>query len=154
MAEYEVKAAFLLNFVRLIEWPASAFSDDDTPYVLGVFADDPFQGALEAVLEGSSIAGRPLRTMRIDSPRDAQRCHLVFVPASQTKQLSTLKRAVAEAPVLLVTEGEDLARRGAAISFYQEGDRVRFEVNRQAAQRVKLKPSSRLLRLARLVEEK
>lgn len=152
IAEYEVKAAFLLNFVRLVAWPPSAFPDAEIPYTLGVLADDPFDGALEAVLEGARVDGRPLRAKRIDGPQQAGSCHLVFVPASQTRRLPALRRALAGSPVLVVAEGEGLARRGAAISFYREEGRIRFEVNREAARRVSLEPSSRLLRLARLVE--
>lgn len=152
LEEYEVKAAFLLNFVRLVDWPASAFAGGEEPYTIAVFADDPFEGALEGVLEGSQVAGRELRAKRIGSPGEARECHLVFVPASQSHQLPRLRSALAGAPVLVVAEGEELTRRGAVISFYQEDGRVRFEVNRRAAQQAKLEPSSRLLRLARIVE--
>ena len=83
---------------------------------------------------------------------EARRCHLVFVPASQAGRFAALRDGLAKSRVLLVGESEDLARKGAAINLYEAEGRIRFEVNRSAAHRAKLKVSSRLLRLARIVE--
>ena len=153
VGEYELKAAFLLNFVRLVEWPSSAFADGKAPYVIGVFSDDPFEGALDSVLDGERASGRSVRVRRLRVPGEAPGCHLVFVPASQAGHFASLRSVLADSPVLLVAESEDFARRGAVINLFREEGRIRFEVNRSAARRAGLKLSSRLLRLARLVEE-
>ncbi len=151
--EYELKAAFLLNFARLVEWPDSAFESPAAPIRIAVFGDDPFRGALDRVLEGQKVADRPLESIRVHAADEARRCHVVFVPRSETERFGALRKALGGAQVLLVGETKNLAERGAAINFYREGGRLRFEINRSVAERAQLKVSSRLLRLARIVDE-
>lgn len=150
--EYEVKAAFLLHFAKLVEWPDSALRAGDA-ITIGVFVDDPFEGRLSAAIKGESAAGRPLRAARVHSIEGARRCQLLFIPASQSGRIEELRSRLGRAPVLVVGETDGFAARGGAINLYEEGGRIRFEVNRRAATRSGLKLSSRLLRLARLVSE-
>ncbi len=150
-SEYEVKAAFLLNFARLVSWPEGTFATPDEPLRVGSFGEDPFDGALESIVAGREIGGRRLSVETLGSSERARGVHLLFVPADETESLPELAEALSDAPVLLVGESEGFAVAGGAINLYEEGGRIRFEINRRAAEARGLKLSSRLLRLARLV---
>ena len=150
--EYRVKAAFLLHFARLVTWPAQAFGDaPDSSLTIGVFAEDPFDGTLRELAEGETVDGRALRVREVPSVAQARRCQMLFVPASHADRVEELRSGLEGAPVLMVGESDGFAARGGSINFYLEEDRIRFEVNREAAERSGLRLSSRLLRLARLV---
>ena len=149
--EYAVKAAFLLHFAKLVTWPDAALAAD-APLTIGVFVADPFDGALRAVAAGARAHGRELRVRAVPSVAQARQCQILFVPATHAGRLDELRNGLADAPVLMVGESEGFANDGGAINFYLEGGRIRFEVNRVDAERAGLRLSSRLLRLARLVE--
>jgi len=151
--EYEVKAAFLLNFARLIEWPGSAFRSPDAPLCIALWGSDPFGGALDQLVQEEQVAGWPIRTRRVSSAAEAQSCQILFVPASQTASFRDARAELAGSPVVVVGEQDGFAEMMGAIGFYEEKGRIRFEVNRRIAEGAGVKLSSRLLRLARLVEE-
>jgi hypothetical protein len=151
--EYEVKAAFLLNFARLVQWPTSAFHDPEEPILLGVLGRDPFDGALQNLVEGRKTGPRTIRVKRIANVREITTCHIVFVSAPEPAPLAEILAAARGASVLLVGDGNDFARKGGAINFYSEAGKIRFAVNRQAAEGAGLKISSHMLRLAKLVPE-
>jgi hypothetical protein len=151
--EYEVKAAFLLNFARLIEWPGSAFGAPDAPLCIAVWGSDPFGGALDTLVKEENVAGRPIRTRRVSSTAEARGCQLLFVPAGQTAAFEGVRGELAGSPLVVVGEQNGFAEHTGAIGFYEEEGRIRFEVNRRLAEGAGVKLSSRLLRLARLVEE-
>ncbi len=151
--EYEVKAAFLLNFARLVQWPSSAFHDAEEPIFLGVLGRDPFDGALQSLVEGRKAGPRTIHVKHIANVRDITSCHMVFVSAPETAPVTEILAAARGASVLLVGDAHDFARKGGAINFYSDEGKVRFAINRQAAEDAGLKISSRMLRLAKLVPE-
>jgi hypothetical protein len=151
--EYEVKAAFLLNFARLVQWPSSAFHDAEEPILLGVLGRDPFDGALQSLVEGRKAGPRTIHVKHIANVRDITTCHMVFVSAPEATPVTEILAAARGASVLLVGDAHDFARRGGAINFYSEEGKVRFAINRQAAEGAGLKISSRMLSLAKLVPE-
>jgi hypothetical protein len=151
--EYEVKAAFLLNFARLVEWPRGAFEGEHTPLVLGVLGNDPFEGALGAVVEGRTAGTRPIEIRALSSLDEVGRCHIVFVTNPEPAPVPRILVAAEGSSVLLVGDTEEFAREGGAISFYREDGKVRFAINRRAAELAGLKISSRMLKLAKLVPE-
>jgi hypothetical protein len=149
--EYQVKAVFLFNFIQFVEWPATSFPTAEAPIKIGVYGDDPFAGALEAAVHGEKVRQRSIvieRSSRLEALRE---CHVVFVCRSERESVGTILAVLGSRPVLTVGEVPDFARRGGVINFYLEGQKVRFEINRAAAQRSGLKLSSQLLSLARLV---
>jgi len=151
--EYEVKAAFLLNFARLVQWPANAFHDSEEPILLGVLGQDPFEGALQSLVEGRKAGPRTIRVKRISHVREIATCHIVFVSVPEAPPLADILAAARGASVLLVGDAQDFARKGGSINFYSDEGRVRFAINRRAAEDAGLKISSRMLRLAKLVPE-
>ena len=148
--EYQLKAAFIYNFVQFVEWPAATFADNRTPLVLATVGDDPFQGALDKAVGGKTVGGRPLAVKHFARGADVQWCQMLFIAGGDDDQLAAALQKIGNAPVLLVGEGEGFMRAGGMVRFYEEDNRLRFEVNPKAAARVGLRISSRLLKLARI----
>src|SRR6187551_312193 len=90
--EYDVKAAFLYNFITFTEWPEEAFSTPASPYVIGVLGDDPFGRALDEIVNGERIKGRPLVVRRVDQVGDARRCHILFISNSESRRVNDVIR--------------------------------------------------------------
>jgi hypothetical protein len=148
--EYQVKAAFLLNFTRFIEWPATAFADAGSPFTMCVLGKDPFARALDDVIEGETAGGRKLSIRRINEPPAPRACQIVFIDAGD-KDLRKIISALGPG-VLTVGEGAGFVREGGIIGFVIDNRRVRFDINQSAADRAELKLSSKLLSVARAVE--
>jgi hypothetical protein len=150
LSEYQVKAAFLYNFARFVDWPADS---PDSPFVIGIVGDDPFRGALESAVKGKTVNGRPVLVRRFTSAESAHGCQILFISGSERGRLQSILDSLNGSAVLTVGETEGFARSGVAINFVIENDRVRFEVNVEAAERVQLKISSKLLSIARIVKD-
>lgn len=151
--EYQVKAAFLFNFAKFIEWPTNAFQSEKAPITLCVFRYDPFGSALEEVIRGKAINNRELLARRINELPNLKACQLVFVSDREDKHLSEISNSVRGASVLVVGEGEDFAERGGTNQFFLENNKLRFAINVDAIQRARLQASSKLLALARIVHD-
>ncbi len=152
-SEATVKAAYLLNFAKLVEWPASAFAGGPS-LVVGVVGRDAVGDELARAFAGASANGRKIEVRRV-SAGDAgalAACHLVFVPESVGGD--GVIGAVQGRPVLVVGDSENFARRGGALGFVKEGGTVKFEANPKAAARNGLTVSAKLLRVARSVIDK
>lgn len=146
--EYDVKAAFVLNFVRYVEWPATHRTP---PLRLCTLETNPFGARLQALVgdeqwEGAAIAVRVV----IDMRRGGE-CHLLYVPEAVTERFSSGISALSGLPVLTVGEHERFLEQGGMIRLFVEDNKIRFSINQKAAEAVGLLISSRLLRLARTV---
>lgn len=148
--EATVKAAYLLNFAKVVEWPAGAFSPGQ-PLVIGVVGRDPIADELARALNGASANGRKLEVRRVigGDQEGMLSCHMVFVPASERDE--NVIGAVQGRPVLLVGEAENFVRRGGALGFVRDAGTLKFEANPKAASRNGLSVSAKLLRVARSV---
>jgi hypothetical protein len=147
--EYEVKAAFLLNFTRFVEWPATSFASPDAPLVICMAGEDPFGPAIDQIVEGESVNGHRIIVERIRS--DQQKlCHVLYT-ANTRNLVSTLPAA--GPGVLTVGEGSEFTQQGGIIAFVLDNRHVRFDVNLKAAATAGLKLSSKLLSVARSVEK-
>jgi YfiR/HmsC-like len=144
--EYEIKAAYLYNFIKYVDWP----SYGDT-ISIGVLGNDPFGPAL-APLNGKMVKGRRLVTKHLDSVREAQQCQIIFVSSSEKQRLQEIFESLRSARVLTVGETQGFADGGGIINFIEENNKIRFEINAEAARRTGLNISSELLKLARLVK--
>lgn len=148
--EYQVKAAFLYNFAKFVEWPTEAFSQPSAPFHLCVFGDDPFEGELERIVREKTIGGRPLRVLQPKRADRARGCHILFVASSDRKKVRSLLEALSGSTTLTVGDTSEFTRLGGMINFLVEGGRVRFEINPEAAQENRLRISAKLLSLARI----
>ena len=153
--ESEVKAAFLYNFSKYVEYPPAAFAGDDAgTFRICVLADPAFVKAVDAIIAGETIDGRTVTRQIPDSAGAARACHILFISRDEMGRAQQLLTAVERAPVLTVGDAADFLKRGGAIAFIRDGDRVRFDVNVAEAHRGGLEISSRLLRVARRVSQK
>jgi len=149
--EFEVKAAFLYNFARFVEWPAETGHDPGTPFVIAILGHDPFGAVLDYTVAGKTVGGRPIevrRVARADEARDAQ---IVFVSPSERPNTATILKTLGRPGILTVGDTDGFASQGGAINFTVQARRVRFEINPTAAEQARLKMSSQLLKLATLV---
>lgn len=142
--EYQVKAAYLLNFTKFIEWPPTAFGDAETPFTICIAGNDPFGAVIDQVIEGETVSGRKIVVRRLETQSPTP-CHIVYG--------SRVLTAPAQAGVLTVGEGETFVKSGGIIGFTVENRRVRFDINQRAAQRAGILLSSKLLSVARTVEK-
>ena len=148
--EYLIKAAFLYNFAKFVEWPAESFKDDLSPLNLYVLGEDPFGAAIDSIKD-KTIKGRKLVIKRCNKIEDVKGCHILFVSASEKGNLRHILNALRNSNVLTVSEIEGFARQGGIINFIITEKRIHFEINPDEAQRSKLKISSQLLKLAHIV---
>lgn len=151
--EYQVKAAFLYNFAKFVEWPPEAFQSEKAPVTFCVFGHDPFGSALDEVIRGKTINSRELLVRRTNELPDLKACHLVFVSGRENQRQSEIINSLKGSSALVVGESEDFAERGGGIQFFLEENKIRFSVNVDAVQRAGLKVSSKLLSLARIVRD-
>lgn len=147
--EYQVKAAFLLNFTKFVEWPQSAFADATAPFGICVLGKDPFGRTLDDVAEGETVQGRTLAVHRITQLPPGHSCQLLYIDAPPAERARLLEGA--GPGVLTVGEGQAFVREGGVIGFIPDNRKVRFDINQSAAERSGLKLSSRLLSVARTV---
>ncbi len=145
--EYEVKAAYLANFGRFVEWPAAREPAPES-FNVCVLGDDPFGELLDAAVKGEVIGGVPMAAKRLSSPQEATECRILFLPASQSGQLAGILSTLRTSPVLTVSDMPGFARRGGMIQFITEGGRIRFIINLAPAKRAGLTLSSQLLKLS------
>jgi len=151
--EYRIKAAFLYNFTLYAEWPASAFESSEAPFVLAIAGADPFGDELDAAVRGKTVRGRVIDIRRYPSAADVTECHLLFVTNAEVKSFDQILKRFRDSPLLTVAESESFTKSGGVIRFFVEQNKVHFEVNTDAAARAKLKLSSKLLSLARVVRD-
>jgi hypothetical protein len=149
--EYQIKAAFLLNFVRFVEWPATAFPAPDTALRIGVLGDDPFGSALDDTVRGEMVRNRPLVVQRGRTLEELTGCHLIFVSRSEQAKVPEIIAYYNRQAVLMVSDIEDFANRGGTIDFFLDGKKLRFAINQTSAQQQSLKPSAQLLSLGKIV---
>ncbi|HEX6900769.1 MAG TPA: YfiR family protein [Thermoanaerobaculia bacterium] len=147
--EYAVKAAFLYNFTKFVEWPEVAFPDGS--FRLCVLGDDPFGKSLTE-LSGQEAAGRKLMVVRVQQMEKLEGCNLLFISRSERGRLSGILSQVEGSPVLTVADTPGFLEEGGTINFILEGSKIRFEISQEAAARAEIKISSKLMSLAKRVK--
>ena len=146
--EYDLKAVFLFNFAKFVEWPESAFAGERAPLSICVYGQDPFGPTLDAVVQGERVGERSLLVQRPDSLDDLGECHVLFVARSEKGRLGEVMEQVKGEPVLTVSDTDGFLRAGGIINFILEGSKVRVLIDQEAAERSGLEISSKLMRLA------
>ena len=149
-SDYQVKAAYLYNFGRFIEWPRVVTAKSG-PFTVCVLGQDPFGSTLDATMAGETIAGRNVVAKRISTPEESVNCQILFLSAAEAGRLNKIMEGLDKEAVLTVSDMPQFAQRGGMIQFVLEGNRVRFEVNLIATQHAGLTLSSDLLRVATAV---
>lgn len=152
--EYQIKAAFLYNFTKFVDWPAHRFADANSPFVIGVFGNNPFGDELAKVLKDRKINGRDFVIKTVNTADEALTTHLLFVGQAEKKRLPGLLPVLQKTGVLTVGECDPFVTQGGIINFLMEEDKIRFEINLNSAEQSGLKISAQLLKLAKVVHKK
>jgi hypothetical protein len=147
-SEYQVKAAYLYNFGKFVKWPADAPANQSGAFTICVLDQDPFGGTLESTLAGESVGGKPVAVKRLPRAQDAAGCHILFIGSAQERDLNKILAAVNDSSVLTVSDIPDFSKRGGMIQFVPEGNRIRFAINLDGAERSHLIFPSELLKVA------
>ncbi|MFA6111066.1 MAG: YfiR family protein [Candidatus Latescibacterota bacterium] len=148
-SEHQVKAAFLFSLASFVDWPETEQADTLS---IGILGQDPFGEAFAPFLD-KQIKDRPVRLHRSTRLQELPPCQVLYICPSEARYLPQILAYLGNRSVLTVGETEGLAAAGVMINFYLEENKVRFEINVEAAHRADLKLSAKLLKLARLVEE-
>jgi len=146
--EYQIKAAFLFNFAKFVEWPPKAFAEAPAPIVIGILGDNPFRDDLARTIRGKAIDDHPLVIKEYRSPAEATNCHILFISASEKKRLLEILEALKGAKVLTVSETDRFTENGGMINFFLDGTKIRFQINKDAVTSAGLQISSKLMSLA------
>lgn len=151
--EFEVKAAYLYQFGKFIEWPEGTFPPNGGTFTICTLGMDPFGSALDETVSGRTVQGKQIQLRRLDTVADAEDCNILFVGASEQKHFADIANSLVGKGVLTVSDSGDFLTQGGMISFRIEENKVRFEVSLAAVERAKLKLSSQLLKVAKLRRE-
>ncbi|MDH5667742.1 MAG: YfiR family protein [Nitrospira sp.] len=147
-----LKAAFLYNFAKFVEWPTDALPAESDPFMICVIGEPRMAEATNRFVKDKLIHDRIVRARTPDSMSDVQSCHLLFIDASAGPVAKKLKHSAMTLPILTVGESDRFLSQGGIINLFVEEGRMRFEISPQAAERVQLKISSKLLTLAKITD--
>ncbi|MBI3810617.1 MAG: YfiR family protein [Nitrospirae bacterium] len=148
--EYNVKAAFIYNFAKFVEWPED-LSKGDSPFVIGILGEDPFGNVLDETVSHKTVREKRIVVKRFSRSEDAKDCQLLFISRSGKEDIAQIVKRLGHAPVLTISDVGQFTDQGGMIQLVMDQNRVRFAINVAATEQAGLKPSSQLLKLARIV---
>ncbi len=146
--EYALKAVFLYNFCRFIDWPKSAFASPNEPIIIGVVGEDPFGSLLQEAVRGETSRGRAIQIAHYSKPEAIGHCHLLFVSRSEAGRMEKILSAVSGKSIVTVGETDAFLDRGGMIALTQDKNHVRLHINPALLRAASLDVSSKLLRVA------
>ena len=147
--EYEVKAAFIYNLAKFVEWPGKSL-DNISTLTLYIIGDDPFGTDMDAIRD-KLIKGKRIVIKQIDSPDALKNAGILFISSSEKEQLPDIMKDISGLPILTVGDTKSFAQRGVMVNFYLENNKIRFEINLEAANLAGLKISSNFLRMGTII---
>jgi hypothetical protein len=150
--EYTIKAVFLYNFTQFVEWPESAFAEETSPLIIGILGKDPFGSSLDETVHGESVKNHPLVVKRFKTAAEITRCHILYININEKAQLKSILESLKVKNILTVGDVSNFASNGGMICFFTEKNKTRIRINIEAVKNSELTISSKLLRLADLVE--
>jgi hypothetical protein len=146
--ERQMKAAFVYNFAKFVEWPAEAFSASNAPFSICVLGRNLFGPTFAESIDGKAVNGRRVLVTEISDAKLAAHCHIVFVSSSEHKRLRAILADLSATSALTVGDMDGFSEAGGIIDLFLEDGRIRFRINAVAAERQRLRISSKLLSLA------
>jgi hypothetical protein len=147
----EVKAAFVFNFTKFVQWPADAFPNATSPFVIGIVGGDAVSDSLQEIIRGKSVNGHQLQLRRVSATDDLAQLHELFISKSDNIRVSDVVARVSARAILTIGDAAGFCDSGGSIQIDVDDSQVRFEVNLDATQRSRLDVSSKLLTLAKVV---
>lgn len=149
--EYQLKAAFLVNFAKFITWPPQAFPPGRQEFVLCIVGSNPFGAALSGI-ENKTVGGRTIRVVQAESLKNIPPCHLLFVSRSEEANLGQLGSGAGQRAIVTVSDIAGFVKAGGHIEFLTRGSRLSFAVNLSAMKEQGIQASASLLDLAATVQ--
>jgi hypothetical protein len=146
--EAQIKAAFLYNFTKFVEWPDASFAAPGDPLIVGLFGDTALQQELESTVKDRRVNGRAILVKRVVTSAEANAVHVLFVEAAEEARFNDVRARLVDSAVLLVGESAEFLRSGGCIRLMLDEPRLRFEINAVAAEHARLRVSSQLQKLA------
>jgi hypothetical protein len=150
--EYEVKAAYIFNFSKFIKWPQNSFDNQASPYVLGIYGEDPFGPIIKKIIGNRKSNGRNWVVKYYNQPEQIKQCHILFISDVSPSELRRVMEYTEKMPILTVgDELVDFCQRGGEINFTPKNSSKRFEINNKEAKKAGLSISSKLLMLSKII---
>ena len=149
--EYKLKAAYLLHFLQFVEWPDSVFENEKSPIIVTILGDDPFGKILDEITKSEKIGDHSITIKRTHSLSNLDFCHVLYISSSEKDNFKSILRHIDSAPILTISDIDNFSEQGGNISFYLEENKLRFAINMQTLKQADLKVSSKLLRLAKII---
>lgn len=149
-----VKAAYLYNFGKFVEWPSAAFRQPGDPVVICVLGDERTSDVLEHSVSGKRANGRPIQTRRPHSPSEFKSCHILFIGFSEKAHIEEVLHEVGRSSVLTVGQSADFLSLGGMINLALRDRTIELEIDPDVSNLAGLRISSRLLVVARIVKLK
>ncbi len=148
ITEYEIKAAFLYNFAKFVDWPEEIAGTDSGKIYIGVLGQSPFGGVLEKIVQDRRIDGRTIVIKEFKRLQELDFCHILYISNSESRRLRRIFGQLSKENTLTVGESNDFLTKGGVIRLVNKRNKVRFEIDLEAANKAQLTISSRLLKLA------
>ena len=148
LTEYQIKSGFLFNFAKFVQWPPGVFPGTGSPLIIGIVGDNPFHDDLAQTIHNKTVDDHPLVIKLFRSPTEVTNCQILFISSSEKNRLPEILGVLKGSSVLTVGEMDRFSENGGMVNFFQAGTKLRFKINQEAATKVGLKISSKLLSLA------
>lgn len=148
----QLKAVFVVNFLRFVDWPPANVAPAPAPLVVAVLGDRTFVENLRDYAASQSVSGHAIEVKSVDRPEDARGAHVLFIGGSESANLPAIVKIAEASALLTVGDTDGFARAGVILNLYTVDQRVRIEANPSAASRTGLRLSAHLLRIARIVD--
>ena len=149
--EYQVKAVFLFNFTQFVEWSPASFISAQSPFVIGILGEDPFGSYLEDVVSGEKVNGHPLVVVHYKNLEEIKTCHLLFINKTGITNWEDIPASIKGKNILTVSDAAGFLKQGSMIRFITKDNKIRIQINLEAAKEANLAISSKLLRIAEIV---
>ncbi|HYL20577.1 MAG TPA: YfiR family protein [Gemmatimonadales bacterium] len=150
-SEYQVKAVFLFNFAQFVDWPPEAIADSQAPFVIGILGGDPFGDLLDATVRGEHRGRQSFVVRRYQRIEDVKTCDILFISRPDADRLQGVLTDLKDRPILTVSDADGFAEHGGMIGFVTDRNRIRVKINLAVAQSAHLTISSKLLRVAEII---
>lgn len=151
LPEYVVKAGFLFNFAKYVEWPADSFEKPDSPISIGIVGADPFGEDLDKTLRNKTVKERGFIIRRYAEASDIKPCHILFIPRTENGRLAEILKKTDSWAALTVGEDEGFIKGGGIVNILIEKEKPRLEVNPEAAEKAHLTINAKFLKVATIV---
>ncbi len=148
--EYQLKSAFLFNFIQFVEWPSTSFTADTEPFVIGVLGENPFQSFLEELVSGEKVNGRPVTVRYFKNAGEVKTCHILFINQAEIKKMGRLAEDSKTNSILTVSDAPGFLDYGGMIRLFIKDNKIKMQINPEASKAAGLVVSSKLLRLAEI----